>query len=191
MAEVIGIFGGSFNPVHNGHVALARYLSDSPYLDKVWLTLSPQNPLKKAQSLTDDHHRLEMLKLATEVTEKVEVCDIELTMPRPSYTINTLDELAKRHPQHSFKLVIGADNWAIFDQWKDFHRIINDYGVVIYPRPGYALSSINDPNVKIVNAPLFDVSSTHIRTAIALGNNPSQLLPTSVWNYIVTNNLYK
>lgn len=191
MAEVIGIFGGSFNPVHNGHVALASYLSNSPYLDKVWLTLSPQNPLKNTHTLLDDHHRLEMLRLATEQTGNVEVCDIELTMPRPSYTINTLDELAKRYPQLSFKLVIGADNWAIFDQWKDYHRIINDYGVVIYPRPGYELTSINYTNVKIVNAPLIDVSSTHIRTAISQGNNPSHLMPESVWDYITANNLYK
>lgn len=191
MAEVIGIFGGSFNPVHNGHVALAQLLTCSPHLDKVWLTLSPQNPLKDAHTLLDDHHRLEMLRLATERVSTVEVCDIELTMPRPSYTINTLDELAKRYPQLSFRLVIGADNWAIFDQWKDYHRIINDYGVVIYPRSGYDLSGINESNVIVVNAPLIDVTSTHIRTAIGLGNDPSRLMPECVWNYIVANNLYK
>ncbi len=190
MRRVVGIFGGSFNPVHRGHIMLARYLSQNSSLDEVWLTLSPQNPLKISNELLDDSHRLAMLKLATEGIDGVEVCDIELTMPRPSYTINTLEELSRRYPQDSFKIVIGGDNWNIFDKWKDYCRIIDEYGVVIYPRPGYQLNSITNKNVEVVEAPLDDVSSTEIRDAIAKNIDMSELLPPRVWNYIKENKLY-
>lgn len=191
MGKVIGIFGGSFNPVHNGHIMLAQYLAQHTRLDEVWLTLSPQNPLKASKSLLDDKHRLEMLRLATEGVESVSVCDIELTMPRPSYTINTLDELSRRYPDYRFMLVIGGDNWNIIDRWKDYQRIIDEYGVVVYPRPGHELSATDNPNVTIISAPLADVSSTQIRQAIASGAGTSHLIHPQVAEYINKHNLYK
>lgn len=191
MGKVIGIFGGSFNPVHNGHIMLAQYLAQHTRLDEVWLTLSPQNPLKASKSLLDDNHRLEMLRLATEGVESVSVCDIELTMPRPSYTINTLDELSRRYPDYRFMLVIGGDNWNIIDRWKDYQRIIDEYGVVVYPRPGYEISATDNPNVTIISAPLADVSSTQIRQAIASGAHTSHLIHPQVAEYINKHNLYK
>ncbi len=191
MKKVVGIFGGSFNPVHRGHIMLAQYLSQHSQLDEVWLTLSPQNPLKVSSDLLDDNHRLAMLQLATKGVDGVEVCDIELTMPRPSYTINTLERLSQQYRDCEFRLVIGGDNWNLFDRWKDYQRIIDEYGVVIYPRPRYELKPINDKNVVVVEAPLADVSSTEIRGAIAQGENIADKLPTGVWEYIKTNNLYK
>ena len=190
MSKVVGIFGGSFNPIHKGHLMLAQYLSQHTQLDEVWLTLSPQNPLKKSNELLDDEHRLAMLRLATEGIVGVEVCDVELSMPRPSYTINTLDTLSQKFSHCSFRLVIGGDNWNLFDKWKDYQRIIDDYGVVIYPRPGYDLNPIVSKNVEVVEAPLADVSSTQIRKAIKCGEDVKSLLPQGVWEYIKENKLY-
>lgn len=191
MAKIVGIFGGSFNPVHKGHVMLAQFLSRSQYLDEVWLTLSPQNPFKESNDLLDDNHRLAMLHIATEGVEGVGVCDIELSMPRPSYTINTLAKLSQQYPENEFRLVIGGDNWNLFDRWKDYQRIIDEYGVVVYPRPGYELKPIRDKNVVIVEAPLADVSSTVIRDEIVTGKDVSDMLHKGVWDYIKKNNLYK
>ena len=191
MTKVIGIFGGSFNPVHNGHIMLAQYLAQHSHLDEVWLTLSPQNPLKISNSLLDDNHRLAMLNLAIERYPLLKVCDIELEMPRPSYTINTLDELSRRYPNYRFNVVIGGDNWNIIDRWKDYQRIINEYGVVIYPRPGYELSSTNYSNVVVVDAPLADISSTEIREAFANGKEARHLIPQKVAEYIIKHDLYK
>ncbi len=191
MAKVVGIFGGSFNPVHKGHVMLAKFLSQSQYLDEVWLTLSPQNPFKASSDLLDDKHRLAMLHLATKGIEGGEVCDIELSMPRPSYTINTLEALSQQYPKYEFRLVIGGDNWNVFDRWKDYQRIIDEFGVVVYPRPGYELKPIQDKNVVTVEAPLADISSTEIRNAIAKDIDVSAMLPQRVWNYIKENKLYK
>ena len=191
MTKVIGIFGGSFNPVHNGHIMLAQYLAQHSHLDEVWLTLSPQNPLKISNSLLDDNHRLAMLNLAIESYPLLKVCDIELEMPRPSYTINTLDELSRRFPDYRFNVVIGGDNWNIIDRWKDYQRIINEYGVVVYPRPGYELSSTNYSNVVVVDAPLADISSTEIREAFANGKEARHLIPQKVAEYIIKHDLYK
>ena len=191
MTKVIGIFGGSFNPVHNGHIMLAQYLAQHSHLDEVWLTLSPQNPLKISNSLLDDNHRLAMLNLAIERYPLLKVCDIELEMPRPSYTINTLDELSRRYPDYRFNVVIGGDNWNIIDRWKDYRRIINEYGVVVYPRPGYELSSTNYSNVVVVDAPLADISSTEIREAFANGKEARHLIPQKVAEYIIKHDLYK
>ena len=141
----IGVLGGSFNPVHIGHVMLASYLKQFEGFDEVWLMLSPLNPLKSnTTDLIPDVTRLKMLDIALKDAEGILVSDIELSMPRPSYTINTLRYLAKRYSRHSSKLIIGADNWKIFNQWKDSEEIINDFGVVVYPRPGYQLGTIYD-----------------------------------------------
>lgn len=191
MAKIVGIFGGSFNPVHKGHVMLAQFLSQSQYLDEVWLTLSPQSPFKHSNELLDDVHRLKMLQLATKGIEGVKVCDIELSMPHPSYTINTLVKLSQQYPDYDFRLVIGGDNWNVFDRWKDFQRIIDEYGVVVYPRPGYELKPIRDNNVVVIEAPLMDVSSTEIREDLINSKEKCDMLPHEVWDYIKKNNLYK
>ena len=138
--QTVGILGGSFNPVHIGHMILASYLAQWGYVDKVWLTLSPRNPLKDPAGLVPDLKRLAMLSIAIKKAPDMDICDIELTMPRPSYTINTLDTLAARYPDKRFKLVIGSDNWAIFDKWRDSQRILDEYGVIVYPREGYPVA---------------------------------------------------
>ncbi len=188
--EHIGILGGSFNPVHIGHMMLASYIVQWTSLDKVWLTLSPRNPLKEPDGLIPDMQRLAMLELAIRDLDRVEVCDIELAMPKPSYTINTLDLLSKRHPAKKFHLIIGSDNWKIFTQWKDYERIISEYGVIVYPRPGYPVSNIYQDGVTVIDAPECSLSSTFIRRAIRSGKDMNFFLPQGVYKYIVSRKLY-
>lgn len=188
--ETIGILGGSFNPVHIGHMMLASYLVQWGYVDKVWLTLSPRNPLKEAGQLLPDLKRLDMLEIAAKGATGLDICDIELAMPRPSYTINTLDVLAERYPDTRFKLIIGSDNWRIFDRWRDYRRILNDYGVLVYLRPGYPVENRYADGLEVVDAPMADVSSTFIRDAISRGRDMNYFLPAGVYKYITDNGLY-
>lgn len=188
--KTIGLLGGSFNPVHNGHVMLADYLSRQSMLDGVWLVLSPQNPLRQDVLLADEH-RLAMLRLALANNRHVEVCDIELNMPRPSYSIATLDYLQELHPDKQFRWIIGSDNWLIFHKWRDYQRILNDYGVIVYPRPGYPIDHINQPGAILVDAPIMDLSSTFIRQSIAEGCDVSNVLHPDVLDYITKHQLYR
>lgn len=188
--ETVGILGGSFNPIHMGHLMLAQYLTQWKYVDKVWLTLSPLNPLKEAAGLIPDMKRLAMITLATKGAIDIETCDIELSMPRPSYTIDTLDLLSKRHKNKRFKLVIGSDNWQIFDKWKDHERILDEYGVMVYPRPGFPVGSMYVDGLEVIEAPTISISSTFVRNAIIRGRDVSYFLPAGVYKYIKDNRLY-
>ena len=189
--ETIGILGGSFNPVHAGHMMLASYLVQWGYFDKVWLMLSPRNPLKEPGELLPDMKRLAMLSIAAKGAPDIDICDIELSMPKPSYTINTLDLLRERYPDCRFKLIIGSDNWQVFDQWREAQRILDDYGVLVYPRPGYPVENAHVGGMELVDAPMVHVSSTFIRNAIAKGRNMNYFLPAGVYKYIIDNRLYK
>ncbi len=190
--QVIGILGGSFNPVHIGHLMLASYLSQFGRLDAVWLTLSPLNPLKAASNeLLPDMQRLKMLQIATAEAYGVGVCDIELSMPRPSFTIDTLRLLARRYPRRRFKLIIGSDNWRIFDKWRDYEAILDEFGVIVYPRPGYEIETpIYESHAEFVNAPMTNLSSTFVRHALAKGGDMNFFLPPGVYRYILDNGLY-
>lgn len=189
--ETIGILGGSFNPVHIGHMMLASYLTQWGYVDKVWLTLSPRNPLKDPGELLPDTKRLSMLSIAAKGASDIEICDIELSMPKPSYTINTLDLLKERYPEYRFKLIIGSDNWRLFEQWRAPKRILEEYGVMVYLRPGYPVERRHVEGLEVVDAPLINVSSTFIRNAIAAGRNMNYFLPQGVYKYIQDNKLYR
>lgn len=189
--ETIGILGGSFNPVHIGHMMVASYLTQWKIVDRVWLTLSPLNPLKDPVTLIPDLRRLDMLKIASKGVAGVETCDIELTMPRPSYTIDTLRLLAKRYPSKRFKLVVGSDNWNIFQRWRSYEDILYDFGVIVYPRPGKEIQQRFVDGMEIVPSPSIDLSSTFIREAIAKGRDMNCFLPPGVFQYITENNLYK
>ncbi|MDE5734360.1 MAG: nicotinate-nucleotide adenylyltransferase [Duncaniella sp.] len=187
----IALLGGSFNPVHIGHMVLASYIKQFMGFDEVWLMLSPLNPLKiNTADLIPDIIRLKMLDIAIGDARGISVNDIELSMPRPSYTINTLRYLSKKYPKHDFKLVIGADNWKIFSQWKDYEDILDDYGVLVYPRPGYPVGTVYDERVEVIYAPSMEISSTFIRKSIAGGKDMSYFLPAGVFDYIKANKLY-
>ena len=189
----IGILGGSFNPVHTGHLSLAEYTVSHPPLSQVWLMLSPLNPLKADPSqLIDDRHRLEMLRIATEGNPRIRPCDIELSMPRPSYSYDSLSRLSELHPEARFSLIIGSDNWLIFDRWKHHDEIVSRFSPVIYPRPGYDVDPASlPPGVTLIDAPVYDISSTAIRNAIAAGEPAGPGLSPGVADYINDNHLYR
>lgn len=186
--ERIGIFGGTFNPVHCGHIRLARWLIDTAAFDRVWLTLSPENPLKESRPDATDADRRTMLEAACSNQPGISPCFIEFDMPRPSYSIATLRRLKEEFPDCRFELIIGADNWHIFDRWRSSSEIISDFGVTIYPRPGYEVSTPLPQGVRFMaDAPVCDISSSEIRRAPQLYNT---MLPSAVANYIESAQLY-
>ena len=195
MNKKVGIFCGSFNPIHNGHVALADYIARNSDLDEVWLVVSPLNPLKRtiADTLAPNEQRLDMVRLALGDYEHLRASDIEFSLPLPNYTINTLRALDAKYPDTDFCLIIGADNLALFERWKDSDIIMADYDMMVYPRPGVDLDSLMQkyPKVRVLeNAPLHDVSSTEIRRRISSGESVSGLVNPEVEKYIRDNNLY-
>lgn len=186
----IGIFGGSFNPVHIGHMMVADYMVQFGGFDEVWLTLSPLNPLKKDKHMLPDRLRLDMLHIATHGSRRLKVCDIELTLPRPSYSYLTLDSLSDLYPDTHFEMIIGSDNWQLFDQWRRGNYILERYGVTVYPRPGAPVISVQS-GMRIVEAPMTELSSTFIRGAVATGHDMTFFLPPGVMDYISRNRLYR
>ena len=188
----IGIFGGSFNPIHIGHCIVASHIAQHTSVDEVWLNVSPQNPLKEKAEDYLAEHRLKMAALAVNDCDRLKVCDIEFQMPVPSYSISTLRKLRSLYPTDHFRLIIGSDNWLIFDKWKDYQEIISEFGVIVYPRPGYELPSMILPkNVEFVDAPQIELSSTFIRDCVRNGLDLHFLVPEIVRDYILSNNLYK
>lgn len=188
----IGIFGGSFNPIHIGHAILANYIVENTEIDNVWLMVARQNPLKSGYDKAYDIHRLRMTEMVSSRLKGVITSGFEFSLPHPSYTINTLDALAEKFPQHNFSIIIGADNWAVFDKWKDSRRIIAEYGVMVYPRRGFGIDIPVEyaGRVKAIDAPLIEVSSTYIRNGIAEGKDMTFFMPHDVYRYIKLHKLY-
>ncbi len=192
----VGIFGGSFDPIHIGHVALSRYALRHSDLDEVWLMVSPRNPLKPHATVAPNEQRLDMARIATKGIKGVEVCDFEFSLPVPSYTWLTLSKLREAYPDVSFKLIIGGDNWVDFDKWKNPDLIREQFGVIVYPRPG---ENIPDPpaGVHILeDAPRMQVSSTEIRCLLHKNDTSSllrlkEILNPSVLYYITSNHIYQ
>lgn len=190
--ETIGIFGGSFNPVHNGHIAVARAAVSSGLVGKVLMVLSPLNPLKEhPEQLVADADRLAMLRRACAPYPELEACDVELSMPRPSYTVDTMHRLRGIYPTARLRLIIGADNLACFDRWRAWEELLRDYAPVVYPREGYPLpANAAEHGFTPLDAPLFPVSSTEIRAMIAAGTSTGSLIPDEVASYIRSHALY-
>ena len=177
-----GIFGGSFNPIHNGHVSLAKQLKEKAGLDEVWLMVSPQNPFKQDSDLLDDEKRMQMVRLALEGEESLIASDYELHLPKPSYTWNTLQALSKDYPEREFVLMIGGDNWALFDRWYHAEDIKQNYQIVVYPRKG--------AEGGIEGLELINISSTEIRQRIKEGKGIRRMVPKAVADYIRKEGLY-
>lgn len=176
----VGIFGGSFNPIHTGHIALAKRLCEKAGLDEVWFMVSPMNPFKKAATdLLDDQKRLEMVKIALEGEPQLQACDYEFHLPKPSYTWHTLQAMSKDYPDIAFTLLIGGDNWAAFDKWYHHDDILALYPIVVYPREGSSVGEVPQ-GVTIVETPLLNISSTEIRQRIAQGESIQGMVPESI-----------
>lgn len=192
MKEKVGLFFGSFNPIHNGHLMLANYLAEYGGLDEIWFVVSPQNPFKDKKSLLADRHRLYMVELAIKDDERFQVCDIEFYMPQPSYTIDTLTRLQERHPNTDFYLICGMDNIESFKKWKNYEAILQYHHLMVYPRKGYSSNELVDhPSVTVVEAPEIEVSSTFIRNAIGEGKDVRYFMPKDVAQYIVDMHFYE
>jgi len=188
----VGLYFGSFNPIHIGHLAIANYMLEYSDLDEIWLVISPQNPLKKKNSLLNEFDRYKMVELALEDTERIKPCDIEYRMPKPSYTIDTLTYLKERNPSYSFVLIAGTDNFKSFHKWKNYEEILDQYQLYIYPRPGSDLGDYKGHrSIKLINAPLMEISSSFIRDALKNNKDIPYFLPNKVYNYIEKMNLYK
>lgn len=189
----IGIYGGSFNPIHKGHTELAASIVQQGLVDELWLLVSPLNPLKQGETsdIAEYEHRLSMARLATEDIEGVKVSDFEKNLPLPSYTITTLGELRKAYPEHEFVLVIGADNWERFPRWYHAQEIIDTYSILIYRRPGCEMNeTLLPPSVQVVDTPLYDISSTEIRESVKKGRMPLKWVDRKVATYISVHHLY-
>ena len=189
----IGIFGGSFNPIHTGHTRLGQWLVRKNYVDELWLMVSPLNPLKQnSTERLPDGLRLQLAQLAVEGKAGLRVSDFEMHLPRPSYMVYTLAQLRQAYPQHEFLLIIGADNWLRFNQWRNSEEIMLHHRLLVYPRPGYALDTASMPQgVSLVATPLFNISSTQIRQAIANGHYHGRGLSPKVWKSIKQNRYYQ
>lgn len=176
-----GIYGGSFNPIHNGHIAIARKMTELAGLDEVWLVVSPQNPLKERGDLLDDRLRLKMTRMALAPYPKLKASDFEFALPRPSYMWNTLQALSAAHPDREFTLLIGADNWEVFSRWYHHEDIIAHYPIAIYPRTGSPIDTDTLPStVRMYDTGLYDISSTEVREKVARGEDVSQLVPKEI-----------
>ena len=187
----IGLFFGSFNPMHIGHKVIASYMAEFSELEQVWFVVSPQNPLKQKQSLLDQYHRLMIIRMELEDNPKLEVSDIEFGMPQPSYTIDTLVRLKEEHPENEYALIMGADNLQNFHKWKNYEQILADYSVYVYPRPGIEISGKHE-NIHIVKGvPQMEISASFIRKSIKEGKNISYLMPEKAWKYTDEMNFYK
>lgn len=187
----IGLFFGSFNPIHMGHLVIAQYMAVYTDLHEVWLIVSPQNPLKKKSSLANKFDRLEMVNLAIAHADNIKVSTIEFGMPQPSYTIDTLVHLSEKHPQEEFTLIMGSDNLYAFHKWKNADLILRDYKIAVYPRPGFMDHELlTHPSVSVTDTPLMQLSSTFVRQSVKEGKSVRYFVPDPVLDFIDNKGLY-
>lgn len=190
----IGLYFGTFNPVHIGHVIIANHMAEFSDLEQVWMVITPHNPQKKKNTLLEDHHRLQMVFLATEDYEKIKPTDIEFKLPQPNYTINTLAHLQEKFPDYNFSLIMGEDNLNSLHKWKNYQVILQNHDIYVYPRITSGIKNpkfLNHTKIHKVDAPILEISSTFIRESIKNNKNISPLLPTKVQQYITHNLFYK
>jgi nicotinate-nucleotide adenylyltransferase len=178
-APVTGLFFGSFNPVHVGHAGIARYMLDAGHCEEVWFVVTPCNPFKAGDALLDERRRLEIVEAATAHDRRTRACDVEFSMPRPSYTLLSLERLSSLHPGRPFRLIIGADNFLRFHEWRGHETILQRYPLLVYPRPGVSLPAGLPPAVTFADVPLFPLSSTDIREKLARGEEVSSFIPAA------------
>jgi nicotinate-nucleotide adenylyltransferase len=192
----IGLYFGTFNPIHVGHLIIANHMAEYSDLDQIWMVVTPHNPLKQKNTLLDDYQRLHLVNLATDDYPKIKTSDIEFKLPQPNYTVNTLAHLKDKFPKHEFSLIMGEDNLDSLHKWKNYEYILENHDIYVYPRISVVTdtetnSALNNPRVHKIDAPIVEISSTFIRKSIKNKKNIRPLLPEKVWEYVDHNNFYK
>lgn len=188
----IGLFFGSFNPIHVGHLIIANAMLNHTSLDEVWLVVSPQNPLKERRTLLADNHRLHLVRLAVEDNYRLRACDAEFHLPIPSYTVLTLAHLGEQYRDKEFSLIMGSDNLDNFNRWRNYEYILDHYHIYVYPRPNHSGGTLaQHPHVSIVDVPTIDISSSHIRELIRQGKDPRYMLTEPVYKYLTEMHFYE
>lgn len=190
----IGLYFGTYNPIHIGHLIIANYIVEHSDLDEIWMVVTPHNPFKKKNTLLENHHRLELLYCATEGYEKIKPSDIEFKLPQPNYTVTTLAYITEKYPNKKFSLIMGEDNLKSFHKWKNYQTILDNYHIYVYPRiaDGVLIEEFqNHEKITKVNAPIMQIASTDIRKQIKNNKNVQPLLPKKVWEYIDKMNFYR
>ena len=191
--EKIGLFFGTFDPIHNGHLRIAKYITEEKLADKVWLVVTPENPIKVGSKISSFNHRFNMAKIATENYDNIIPSDLEVNLKKPNYTIDTLEYISNKLIDIEFSLIIGEDNYKIFDTWKDYKKIINKYKIFIYLRKGTLNENLHiiNENTMYIGGPRIDLSSTNIRKIVSKKSDPKDLISTKVMEYINSNKLYQ
>lgn len=186
----IGLYFGSFNPIHIGHLIIANHIANNTELNEVWFVVSPQNPFKNTNSLLNEQHRLSLVKIAIEGEKKLKASNVEFKLPKPSYTADTLLYLSEKYPKHIFSIIMGSDGFQNIEKWKNYKYIINNYNIFIYQRPSFLIEKTTE-NIKIIDAPLLEISSTQIRKNIKEKKSIRYLVTDDVMKEIEVNGYYK
>lgn len=187
----IGLYFGSFNPIHTGHLIIANHVLNESDLERIWFVVSPQNPFKVSASLLNEYHRLHLVKLATEDDNRIKVSDIEFKLPKPSYTADTLAYLTEKYPQHEFAIIMGSDSYQNLHKWKNYEIIVNNFPVYVYKRDGFEIKQVLKRAPIVLTAPLLQISATEIRRLIGNGKSVRYMLPDKVREEIEQNRYYK
>ncbi len=187
----IGLYFGSFNPIHIGHLIIGNHVANHADIQQVWFVVSPQNPLKPSGVLLNEYHRLHLVQLAVEGNSQLKAVDFEFKLPRPSYTIDTLTYLTEKYPQHQFSIIMGSDSFQNLPRWKNFEGLVKGYSFIIYERPGFKVENDYAAKLQILKAPLLEISATDIRHAIKEGQSVRYLLPEKVQEEIERTGYYK
>ncbi len=194
MKKKVGLYFGTFNPIHSGHLIIANYMVEFSELSEVWMVVTPHNPFKKKSSLLENHHRLEMVYRACEDYPNLKPSDIEFGLPQPNYTVNTLIQLEEKYPNLEFALIMGEDNLKSLHKWKNYEVILERYPIYVYPRISEGLVEnefLDNDKITRVSAPIIELSSTFLRKAVKEGKNIRPMLPEKVWKYLDEMNFYK
>jgi nicotinate-nucleotide adenylyltransferase len=187
----IGLYFGSFNPIHIGHLIIANHVLNESDLERIWFVVSPLNPFKNSENLINEYDRLHLVKKAIENDARLNASDIEFLLPKPSYTVHTLAYLKEKYADHTFSIIMGSDGFQNLDKWKNPEIIIDNYSIIIYKRPGFEVDNKLNANIQIMDAPLLEISSTHIRGLIKSGKSIKYLVPSNIEEEILTSGYFK
>ena len=187
----IGLYFGSFNPIHTGHLIIASHILNESDIDKVWFVVSPHNPFKESNTLLNEYERFHLVQKAVEQDARLKAVDIEFSLPRPSYTVHTMAYLEEKYPSYQFVIIMGSDSFQNIEKWKNADHILKNYEIMIYKRPGFEIDNKTEAKIQVMNAPLLEISATHIRKLVQEGRSIKYLVPPQVEDEILNSGMYR